>query len=113
MTDQKEKEYNQYQEVLDIHINSSQLVIFSKTTCGFCTRAKEAIRKLNIEPLVIELDHHNNGKELQKVLYKITGRITVPSVWINKEFIGGCDETLELIRDNLFLKELTRLTVIH
>ena len=48
MTDQKEKEYNQYQEVLDIHINSSQLVIFSKTTCGFCTRAKEAIRKLNI-----------------------------------------------------------------
>ena len=90
----EKKEYNQYQEVLDIHLRSSQVVIFSKTTCGYCSRAKEAIRKLNIEPLVIELDHHNNGKELQKVLYKITGRITVPSVWINKEFIVGCDETL-------------------
>ena len=97
---------DQYQEILDIHLRSSQVVIFSKTTCGFCTRAKEAIRKLNIEPLVIELDHHNNGKELQEVLYKRTGRLTVPYVWINKKCIGGCSETLELISDNLFLKEL-------
>jgi len=102
----EKKEYNQYQEVLDIHLRSSQLVIFSKTTCGFCTRAKEAIRKLNIEPLVIELDHHHNGKELQKVIYKITGRLTVPSVWINRKCIGGCDETLELIKNGLFLKKL-------
>ena len=108
MSEQKEKQYNQYQEVLDIHINSSQLVIFSKTTCGYCTRTKESIRKLNIEPLVIELDNHHNGKELQKVLYKITGRITVPSVWINKEFIGGCDETLELIKNGLLLKKLVQ-----
>ena len=100
MTDQKE--YNQYQEVLDIHINSSQLVIFSKTTCGFCTRAKEAIRKLNIELLVIELDNHKNGNELQKALYKRTGSLTVPYVWINRQCIGGCDETLELIKNGLF-----------
>jgi len=107
MTDQyQEKVYNQYQEILDIHINSSQLVIFSKTTCGYCSRAKEAIRKLNIEPLVIELNHHNNGKELQELLYNRTGSNTVPSVWINKKCIGGCKETLELISDNLFLKEL-------
>ena len=104
MTDQKE--YNQYQELLDIHINSSRLVIFSKTTCGYCTQAKQEIRKLNILPLVIELDHHNDGKELQEVLYKRTGRLTVPYVWINKKCIGGCSETLELISDNLFLKEL-------
>ena len=106
MTEQTE--YNEYQEVLDIHINSSQVVVFSKTTCGFCTRAKEAIRKLNIESLVIELDNHKNGKELQEVLYKRTGRLTVPSVWINKEFIGGCDETLELIKNGLFLKNLVQ-----
>ena len=104
----EQKEYNQYQEVLDIHINSSQLVIFSKTTCGFCTRAKEAIRKLNIVPLVIELDHHNNGKELQELLYKNTGRLTVPSVWINKKCIGGCKETLELIQNETFLKKLNK-----
>ena len=98
----------QYQEVLDIHLRSSQLVIFSKTTCGCCTRAKEAIRKLNIEPLVIELDNHNNKKELQETLFNITGRLTVPSVWINKVYIGGCKETLELIRNDLFLKKLNK-----
>jgi glutaredoxin 3 len=106
MTEQTE--YNQYQEVLDIHLRSSQLVIFSKTTCGFCTRAKEAIRKLNIESLVIELDHHNNGKELQEALYNRTGRLTVPSVWINKKCIGGCKETLELIQNETFLKKLNK-----
>jgi len=104
----EQKEYNKYQEVLDIHLRSSQLVIFSKTTCGYCTRAKEAIRKLNISPLVIELDHHNNGIELQEVLYKRTGSKTVPSVWINKEFIGGCTETLELIQNGMFLKKLIK-----
>ena len=106
MTEQKE--YNEYQEVLDIHINSSQVVIFSKTTCGFCTRAKKAIRKLNIVPLVIELDHHKNGKELQEALYNRTGRLTVPSVWINKKYIGGCKETLGLIQNETFLKKLNK-----
>jgi len=101
-----EKQYNQYQELIDIHLHSSQLVIFSKTSCGFCTRAKEAIRKLNIEPLVIELDNHNDCKELQETLFNITGSNTVPSVWINKVYIGGCSETLGLIRDNLFLTKL-------
>ena len=107
MTEQK-KEYNEYQEVLDIHINSSHVVIFSKTSCGFCTRAKEAIRKLNIEPLVIELDNHNDCKELQEALYNRTGSKTVPSVWINKVYIGGCSETLGLIKNGLFLKKLVQ-----
>jgi len=102
------KEYPLYQEILDILINSSHLVIFSKTSCGFCTRTKEEIRKLNIEPHIIELDHHNNGKELQEALYNRTGRLTVPSVWINKECIGGCTETLELIKNELFLKKLNQ-----
>jgi len=106
MTEQKE--YNKYQEVLDIHINSSQLVIFSKTTCGYCTITKKEIRKLNISPLVIELDNHHDGKELQEVLYKRTGSKTVPSIWINKKCIGGCTETLELIKNGLFLKKLIK-----
>ena len=105
MTEQK-KEYNQYQEVLDIHINSSQLVVFSKTTCGYCKRTKEAIKKLSMEALVIELDNHNNEKELQELLYKRTGSKTLPSVWRNKKYIGGCKETLELIQNGTFLKKL-------
>ena len=102
----EQKVYNKYQEVLDIHINSSQVVIFSKTTCGYCDKVKKSIRKLNISPLVIELNNHNNGPELQRVLYKRTGRLTVPSVWINKECIGGYKETTELIISGLFLKKL-------
>ena len=102
------REYNKYQEVLDIHINSSRLVIFSKTTCGYCTITKKEIRKLNISPLVIELDNHHDGKELQEVLYKRTGSKTVPSVWINKECIGGCTETLELIQNGSFSKKLIK-----
>ena len=110
MTEQKEKEkeYDTYQEIIDIHLRSSQLVVFSKTTCGYCVVAKEAIRKLSMEPLVIELDIHNNGKELQKALFDRTGRFTVPSVWINKECIGGCNETLILIKKGLFLKKLVQ-----
>ena len=110
MSEQKQKECDPYQEIIDIHLNSSQIVVYSKTTCVYSKRIIECIRKLNIEPLVIQLDHHDNGIELQDALLDRTGILmvpTIPSIWVNKKYIGGFDDTYGIIKAGLFLNTLT------
>ena len=37
----------------------------------------------------------DNGEALQDALSSVTGKGTVPQVFINGQFIGGCDDTME------------------
>ena len=43
---------------------------------------------------VLELDKVEKGPEIQSSLAEKTGRKTVPQVFVNGSFIGGCDDTL-------------------
>lgn len=37
-----------------------------------------------------------NGARMHEDLIKMTGQKTVPSVFINGEHVGGCDDTIKL-----------------
>jgi glutaredoxin len=57
------------------------IIIFSKSYCPYSTKAKAILtEKYQIvpEPLIIEIDKHPKGLELQDALEKATGRRTVP-----------------------------------
>lgn len=41
-------------------VSSNKVVIYSKTYCPYCTRAKSLLQKLNVPAMVVELD--NMGK---------------------------------------------------
>ena len=41
---------------LEQKITGNDVMIFSKTYCPYCTRAKEAIKKLNVQHDILELD---------------------------------------------------------
>ncbi len=73
------------------------VVMFSKTTCPFCFKAKEALNKeLSAGSYhVLELDLVENGSAIQDALKAVTGGRTVPRVFIGGEFIGGGDDTVE------------------
>ena len=43
-------------------------------------------------PFVVELDEHEMGPKLQDTLHKMTGRRTVPNVFISGKSIGGGDD---------------------
>jgi glutaredoxin len=43
-------------------------------------------------PYVVEIDQHPRGPELQAALETLTGRRTVPNVFINGKSIGGGDD---------------------
>jgi|GEM_PF-5580 len=68
--------------------------IYTTGTCSWCDRAKELLRKrgvTHIEEVRVDLDHYEGQKTRQ-----ITGRRTVPQIFIDGEHIGGFDDLEKL-----------------
>ncbi|KAF5725963.1 Glutaredoxin C4 [Tripterygium wilfordii] len=76
-------------------ISSHKIVIFSKSYCPYCRRAKAVFKELKQSPHVVELDERDDGQDIQDALSKIVGRRTVPQVFINGKHIGGSDDTID------------------
>lgn len=77
----------------------SPMTIFSKSYCPYSKKAKAILlEKFEImpKPYVVELDKHEHGAELQKLLGEKTGRRTVPNVIIDGQSLGGGDEVESL-----------------
>ncbi|XVF62133.1 hypothetical protein PTKIN_Ptkin08bG0192600 [Pterospermum kingtungense] len=72
-------------------IFSNKIVIFSKSYCPYCFRAKRIFSELNEKPYIVELDLRDDGAEIQYVLLDLVGRSTVPQVFVNGKHIGGSD----------------------
>ena len=85
-------------ECINLVVSTHPVVVFSKSYCPHCRRALEAIRSFT-EPLVIELTEIRDGMKVQSTLESLTGRRTVPNVFIGGKSIGGGDETTVLYRD--------------
>ncbi|CAI5506113.1 unnamed protein product [Closterium sp. Naga37s-1] len=79
-------------------IEENAVVVFSKTFCPYCVRVKQILAKLKAKFKAIELDHDPEGAAMQQALAQMTGQRTVPSVFINQQHIGGCDDTDALNR---------------
>lgn len=76
-------------------VSSHEIVIFSKSYCPYCRRAKGVFQELNKIPHVVELDQREDGWDIQNALSEIVGRRTVPQVFINGKHLGGSDDTAE------------------
>ena len=74
--------------------SSTPVVLFSFTTCPFCRRAKDYLEEKGIAYTSMELDEleGNEGNEIRAVLGKKTMRTSVPSIFVNGNYIGGCND---------------------
>ena len=66
---------------------------YAKTYCPYCKGVKKILAELGVEAKYIELDLRGDGAELQSQLEGITGRRTVPQVFVGEKFVGGFDDT--------------------
>merc|ERR1719401_1404762 len=77
-------------------IEANPVVVFSKSTCPFCKKAKQAFADIGVVPTVFELDKEEIGPTgvAQDLLNELTGARSVPRVFIGGYFIGGGDDTV-------------------
>jgi glutaredoxin-like protein len=65
-----------------------QVAILTREGCGYCTRAKALLEELGYAFSEIKLDHSDRSR----IVGAITGRGTVPQVFINGKHIGGLED---------------------
>jgi len=83
-------------ELVQRSIQNNKVFVFSKSTCPYCRMAKQVLTDVHASFEVLELDKHPEGPEIQQALFRLTGRETVPNVFIGGKSIGGGDDTKRL-----------------
>ncbi len=68
--------------------------MYSTATCPYCIRAKRLLLERGVEQIEeirVDLDESQRATMMQ-----ITGRRTVPQIFIGQTHVGGCDDLEEL-----------------
>ncbi|CAK0754142.1 hypothetical protein CVIRNUC_002274 [Coccomyxa viridis] len=101
-------------QFVDSTIKNNKVVIWSKSYCPFCKKAKQAIFSLvpPDEVEVVELDLHPKGDEIQDYLKEITGGRSVPRVFIGGKFVGGGDDVVAKLKTGELEKMLKEVGAI-
>jgi len=79
--------------------------MYTTQVCPYCLRAKALLQQRGvdrIEEIRIDLDDAERDRMMQ-----LTGRRTVPQIFIGQTHVGGCDDLIELDRRGELLPLLT------
>ena len=79
------------------------ILMYSKTTCGYCRAAEALLRPLLDECpptrlTIVQLDREPDGAAVQAALLERTGQRTVPNCFIGRQHVGGHDDLKRLHR---------------
>ena len=68
--------------------------MYTTAVCPYCIRAKQLLKARGVEQIdEIRVDEH--PQERMKMM-EITGRRTVPQIFIGATHVGGCDDLIAL-----------------
>ncbi len=72
----------------------ADIVIYTKSTCGYCAAAKSLLAKKAANFHEISVDGDSAAQRAMAARAK--GRSTVPQIFIDERHIGGCDDLYAL-----------------
>lgn len=72
----------------------AKVEIYTKSTCGFCFRAKKLLemKQVPIEEYAVDF----GGEKKAEMVERAGGRMTVPQIFIDGKHVGGCDDLMRL-----------------
>ena len=71
------------------------IVIYTTAYCPYCIRAKRLLDNKAVAYEEIKVD---SNSALRREMTQLSGRHTVPQIWIGERHVGGCDELYALER---------------
>ena len=97
-------------ELIQSEIDNSDIVLFMKGTpdfpqCGFSAQVVDILNYLGVKFSSFNVLEDNS---LREGIKQFSDWPTIPQIYINKEFIGGCDIFREMVENNeieAFLKD--------
>lgn len=82
------------------------VTLYTTAWCPFCLRAKSLLQQKSIEFNEIPVD---GDTQKRQEMMRLSGRHTVPQIWIGTTHIGGCDELMNLERSGKLDQLLSEL----
>ena len=68
--------------------------MYTTLVCPYCVRAKMLLKQRGVDSIEeIRVDMNPSDRQ---TMMKITGRRTVPQIFIGDTHVGGCDDLIEL-----------------
>jgi glutaredoxin 3 len=80
--------------------------MYTTEVCPFCIRAKALLKQRGvdrIEEIRVDMDPAQ-----RQAMMQITGRRTVPQIFIGETHVGGCDDLMALDRRGALMPLLTQ-----
>ncbi|SFG98438.1 glutaredoxin 3 [Neptunomonas qingdaonensis] len=71
------------------------ITVYSSDWCPFCTRAKMLLDQKDVTYQEIKVD---NQPSKRAEMTKLSGRTSVPQIFIGNTHVGGCDDLYALER---------------
>jgi glutaredoxin len=75
------------------YLSPSQVTIFSKSYCPFCSEVKKLFDQMGVQAKMIQADQGQISDQDFSQMKADTGQNSVPNVWIGEKHLGGCDHT--------------------
>jgi monothiol glutaredoxin len=97
-----------WKQKIEEDTKNNKVVVYMRGTpnqprCGFSARIVRVFNELNVPYKTEDMD---SDSELWKTLAAINNWPTSPQIYINGEFVGGCDIVTEMYRNGELQKEL-------
>jgi glutaredoxin 3 len=70
------------------------VTMYTTAVCPYCIRAKQILKARGVED-ISEIRVDVQPQERMKMM-ELTGRRTVPQIFIGDTHVGGCDDLMEL-----------------
>jgi glutaredoxin 3 len=74
----------------------ARILMYSTRVCPYCVRAEQLLAKKGIAADQIEKIRVDDHPEQRAEMMRITGRRTVPQIFIGERHVGGFDDLAEL-----------------
>jgi glutaredoxin 3 len=68
--------------------------MYTTAVCPYCVRAKQLLKSRGVEQ--IEEIRIDTDPKVREHMMEITGRRTVPQIFIGNTHVGGCDDLIAL-----------------
>ena len=68
--------------------------MYTTAVCPYCVRAKQFLKSKGVEN--IEEVRVDTDPQIRQAMMELTGRRTVPQIFIGETHVGGCDDLMAL-----------------
>ncbi|CRG95291.1 glutaredoxin 1, putative [Plasmodium gallinaceum] len=94
-------------------IDENIIAVFSKTECPYCIKAISILKGFNVNSMhVAQIEKDPKVTEIQAYLKELTGKSSVPRIFINKQVVGGCDDLVKEKEEGKLLERLKNAGVL-